>query len=152
MGSPGPAWDAAPAAWEQRRTHNSCVLGKQSILLMLLLLPLPSLGTSARAAHGVALRCLHLLRSSASKSGPGYKAVKKSAHCSGLPQPTAGGEERGSGVPRAPITSAGSAALFGQWGRSIPGSSSSPRLHPSFPARRDSAPGAREAMRSWCLI
>lgn len=104
-----------------------------------------------RAVQGIALGCLHLLQSSARKSGPGYKAVKI-IHCSRLAQPTAWGEEWGDGAPPAPVTSAGSSALFGQRGRSIPGSSSSPLLHPSFPARRDSAPGAREAMRSWCLI
>lgn len=125
------------------------MLGKQNILLVLVLLPVPSLGTGAQGSAGNC--CLHLLQSSASKSGPGSKAVKIT-HCSGLPQPTAWGEEWGGGVPPAPITSAGSAALLGQWGKSIPESSSSPLLHPSFPARRDSAPGAREAMRSLCLI
>lgn len=99
------------------------MLGKQSILLALVLLPKPSLGTSAQGSPGIALGCLHLLQSSGSKSGPGYKAVKKRTCCSGLPQPTAGGEEWGGGVPAAPI---GERSPLGAVGKEHPWELSSP--------------------------
>lgn len=156
LGSPVPAGDAAPAARGGWRTRKSCVHGKQSILLMLLSLPLPSLGINAWGSWGRGDRALDAFTSSGGQLGNlgwGTRPCERAPRCSCLPQTAAGasarGGEQGGWVHHAPHHPRGSGALLGQRGRSSPGTpgisspASLPSPQPGPPPGGDSAPSAR---------
>lgn len=103
-GSPVPAGDAAPAVQGGQRTHESCVLKKQSILLMLLSLSLPSLGINAQGDWS--LVAFTSSGDQLGNLGQGTRPRERAPRCSCLPQVAAGasarGGEEGGGVHRAP--------------------------------------------------
>lgn len=131
-GGPVPAGGAALATQGGQRTPNYCVLGKQSILLMLLLLPghqCPGQGEPRALLSG----CLHLLRRSAGNlrpaeglpAAPAFPRLRR-----GLLQ---GGKSGVVGCTVPPHHPRGRKALVGRQGRAAAGPPASTLLHPALP-------------------